>query len=654
MGWTILVIILFLGALVWVGWYGKKLVKTSVDFLLAGRNLSLGINMMAVVAAGFAGTTISLAPALALNFGFFGTFMFAFAYSIVGIVLYGLFFAKVIRRSGAHTLPEWLEIRFSKRVRRVLSLLGLVGLIAVTSNNVLALANVISGYFKISLYISIAIGVVTFMLFTYFSGMWGVSLTDFVQALLGCVGAPLLIILLLHQFGGFEVPTTGWPSGDWWGKGIAGNQLKVLGLTYPSVLTMILNLGIFLVWGGQHYWIRMASARNEKQAQQSFSIAGIILFMITALIGVVGLYAGGVFSSDFVNLGGTVRPDSAYGFVISKFPAAAGSFLLLFALAASLSTAASTLMAAVSTGVRDVYKQFINKQANDQQTIRASRLITVLISLIAWGLAYYPGGTTFLFAFATAWWAPAGLLFALGMISNRITKSGAWLGTVVGTVCLTLWAILDIFKVPLIAGKPIGSFVHMSVVGLITVILPTIIGSYFTKPKYYGDREWIEGKKFSSIVLNDHDRIILKHIQNGFKRNAQLMDITGWPGEVLNETIERLDESGYIQRDSLKGLGFWKFSLTKKGTSAIPPIEAKNHSLQQYDLVDQDMVYLKTLENLGKVNMTDHIYKIASDANAQKDAMASFMKLINNGFVDESGFIRRYMAISASGSQLLK
>jgi len=653
MGWTILVIGLFLFALVGVGWYGKKLVKTSMDFLLAGRNLSQGINMMAVVAAGFAGTTISLAPALCLNFGLFGTFMFAFAYACIGIVLYGLFFAKVIRRSGAHTLPEWLEIRYGKNVRRILSILGLVGLIAVTANNVLALANVISGYFGISLYLSIAIGVVTFMLFTYFSGMWGVSLTDFVQAILGCVGAPLLVILLLVKFGEPGAAASGWPTASFWSIGISGMSLPKVGLTYPAVITMVLNLGIFLVWGGQHYWIRMASARNEKQAQRSFVIAGVILFFITMLIGVVGLYAGGFFSDQFTTLGGTVRPDAAYGFIISKFPPAAGSFLLLFALAASLSTAATTLMAAVTTGVRDVYKQYINKDSTDKQTVRASRVITIVTSLLAWGLAYYPGGTTFLFAFATAWWAPAGLLFALGMVSNRITQKAAMYGAVIGTICLSAWAILDLFKVPIFAGKPIGSYVHMSIVGLITVLLPAIVASRFSKPKYYGDKEWLSGYKFTSITLNDDDKKILRYLQQGFKTNAELMDITSWAGEYLSVVVEKLDEAGYIKRDGIKRLAFWKYDITEKGTEFLPELSASEAALQKYGLSDQDIKYLKSLERVGKQNVTDHIYSLSDKPQEQKDAMCSFLKLIRDGYVKETGFIRRFMTITDSGDELL-
>jgi len=148
------------------------------------------------------------------------------------------------------------------------------------------------------------------------------------------------------------------------------------------------------------------------------------------------------------------------------------------------------------TAVTDVYKQLINKSASDKQVIRASRIATVVISLLAWILAYYPGGTTFLFAFATAWWAPAGLLLAAGMLSPKITEKAAMAATVIGTICLSAWAVLDLFKVP-INGQPIGNYFHMSIVGIVSVLVPAIVVSLFTKPKYYGTKEWIN--KFKGI-----------------------------------------------------------------------------------------------------------------------------------------------------------
>ncbi len=154
---------------------------------------------------------------------------------------------------------------------------------------------------------------------------------------------------------------------------------------------------------------------------------------------------------------------------------------MIFALAASLSTCAGTLVAAVSVAIKDVYQRFINKQADQSQLTKASRYATIIISLLTWLLAYYPQGTVFLFAFAVAWCAPAGILLILGIFWRRGTAAGAFAGAVCGVGFMSIWAIMDFFKIALM-GRPVASYVHISIVGLVACIVPMILVSLFTKP----------------------------------------------------------------------------------------------------------------------------------------------------------------------------
>jgi len=488
---TVIVMAAFLAILVGIGVLTKKYIANAQDFLLAGRELSLPINVFGVVATGFAGTTLALAPGLGIRFGFWGTFMFAFGYAFLGIFLYGLIFAKTIRRSGTYTLPEWLEMRYNRNVRIILSFTALVALVAMTANNVLALANVLTGFFGWSLYLSIAIGIVTFLLFIYFSGMWGVSLTDFIQAIIGVVGCPILLIACINKFGPVSNAITAWGGGkfDYFQTGISGLALPMTNITYPSGLTMALLFSAFLVFGGQHYWIRMASTRSEKEAMYSYLIGGVFLFFITMFIGLVGLYGGAFFPDKFNIAGGTLPPEASYGFVIKNFSLFVGSFLMIFALAASLSTCAGTLMAAISVAVKDVYQRFINKEAGQTQLKSAGRIATIVIGILTWILAYYPQGTVFLFAFATAWCAPAGIMLIFGMFWRRATGAGGLWGSIIGVGCMTIWALMDFLKIPFM-GKPIASVIHLSIVGLVACIIPLVVVSLLTQPKYYGEPGW--------------------------------------------------------------------------------------------------------------------------------------------------------------------
>jgi Na+/proline symporter len=262
-----------------------------------------------------------------------------------------------------------------------------------------------------------------------------------------------------------------------------------LRLTYPSWLTSFFAFGIFLVWGAQHYWIRGASARSESAARNAFMLGALFLFIINLVIGFVGLFAGAFNGSVFTLTGGNLPTTAAYGATIAKFPAAAGVFLLVFALAASLSTCASVLMASVTIAAKDIYPLLKKTSPTDAETTKVSRIATILLSLIAWGLAYYPGGTAFLSAFATSWMAPAGLLFVMGLIWRRCTPTAAFVTAVIAIISASLYTLLDLFRIP-IGGRVISGYFHLSVLLVFITIFFTVILTFVTKPKYYGRSDW--------------------------------------------------------------------------------------------------------------------------------------------------------------------
>lgn len=640
--------------LIGVGTYSKKFISGADDFLLAGRELGVMIVVFGVVASGFAGTTLTMAPGLGVRIGFWGTFSFAFFYAIAGVALYAALFAKTVRRSGAYTLPEWLEMRYGAKVRTMVCLLATLGLIGLTANNTLALANVISGYFGWNINLCIFLGLAVVLVFTWCSGMWGVSMTDFIQAGIGIVGAPVLVWACMHQFGGLGEAVSGWGGGlyHYFSQGVDGTAMTYMEITYPSMLTLGLNFSIFLVWGGQHYWMKAASCRTEDGARKAYIIGGVFLFFITMIIGMTGLYAGAFFPNEFTGNGGSVSPDSAYGFIIGKFSSGVGVFLMIFALAASLSTAAANLMASVSVVSKDIYQRFINQNADMKQMTQASRMITVIVTAISLALAFYPGGSTFLFAFATAWMAPAGILMAFGIYWRRITNTGALVGAACGAVFMTVWSAMNLLGIPFM-GRPVGSWLHMSIIGIVTAIIPTVIVSLLTKPKYYGEASWKRcGESQAEIPLSKEDKQIIGYIDEGFTQMCELMDITTFAGEHLNQIIEKLDQNRYLCRDGLFAEKFWSFTLTEKGKKVVKSLqlpERKTDGIMGYDLE-----ILKKLNVGVKTNPGVIISEMAKpDDPMKREYAAAVVKLIRGGYIAESGFLRREVSLTLKGQELV-
>ena len=176
---------IFFGAfallLVWIGWFTRKWISDTSDFILAGREVSLLVNTAGVAAIGFAATSIAFGPALQILYGFWGSLIaMGLIYSIFGLAFYGLLFSSYIRRCGAHTLPEWLEMRFSSGTRTVITIATIVGLVGILANNIVSMAMVVVGYTQFPIVYVIAALFLLFLLFTYMGGLWAVTLTDFV------------------------------------------------------------------------------------------------------------------------------------------------------------------------------------------------------------------------------------------------------------------------------------------------------------------------------------------------------------------------------------------------------------------------------------------------------------------------------------------
>lgn len=142
----LIMFVAFLLLLLAGGLITKKWVSNSNDYFIAGREVGLLVNIFGVAAIGFAGTIITLGPGLAIMTGFWGAVGFGVIYGFGGLALYGIVFAPYIRRSGAHTLSEWLEMRFDSRTRTLVTLATILGLLGIMANNVVSMAIVTTGF----------------------------------------------------------------------------------------------------------------------------------------------------------------------------------------------------------------------------------------------------------------------------------------------------------------------------------------------------------------------------------------------------------------------------------------------------------------------------------------------------------------------------
>src|SRR5690349_23683746 len=123
---------LYLLVSICIGLYAATKVKSSTDFVVAGRHLPLPFIVATVFATWIGSETVLGIPAKFLNEGLSGVVADPFGSSMC-LILVGLFFARPLYRLGLLTIGDYYRKRFGRSVEMlttlciVISYLGWVG-----------------------------------------------------------------------------------------------------------------------------------------------------------------------------------------------------------------------------------------------------------------------------------------------------------------------------------------------------------------------------------------------------------------------------------------------------------------------------------------------------------------------------------------------
>lgn len=611
------------------------------DYVLGGRQISMLVNIFGVCAIGFSGSSITRATDFAIRYGLSGFLAWCLSYSVVGLALFGLLFGRSIRRCGSQTIAEWMEVRFGKNTRLIVTIVSIFGTTAIMASNLSAVSANLSSYTGWSPLICLSGAFLLALCIAYFSGMWGITGTDFVQMCLGLVGGPLLAILLFQRFGFVDFVLKNWPYASIM-MGTLEKTIPVGAITYPSVLTLALP---FLVWGNNYYWVRVASCRSEKTASCSYVLAAIILIVVIYLpLGLSGFYA---FTAEpDVFLSGQVSTSSAFGYVVAQLMPALSVIFMLAVVAASISTATTAHIGAVSTATRDVYQRRVNPNASNKQVMRFTKIMMIVVAILAWGLAFYPGGSVYLLPFATAWMGPISVLMLFGLYWPRFNRQGAFAGLVAGLITMTIVTLLPIIGIPI-------TWLYSGVAGTIVTVAFCVVGTLLTKPNYYADKSWTlsaQSRKTADVKLEERDLQVLELLYSGATTLAEVTDLLEVDSFLSSRSIEHLDLGGYLEREGLRGAKFYTFHITEKGRKALGQKTAREELLAEKGLNEQ---WLDVLAH-SDLEINEFGSYLESCGLTSLKGAAIISVLTNYGYIRQYGNWRRKIAISEKGHALLK
>lgn len=415
-----------------IGYWASRKVKTSGDFMLAGRSLPMFLSASALFATWFGSETVFGASSEFLKGGLYSVIEDPFGAALC-LVLFGLFFARKLYSMNLLTLGDYFKTRYGKRTELVASIFlapPYVGYIAAQLVAMGLILNVVTGM-EVWIGVVISSCVVTF--YTYIGGMWAISITDFVQSIIIIVGLLALAIILANKAGGIGAvlsdvhPSTFRFLPKWEFKEI---------MIYLAAWS-VLGLGSL---PSQDVFQRVMSSGSEKIAVRSCFIAAGLYLTIAMLPLFISLCTKHLYPQ-------TTTADAQLALPNMVLTHASMPIQVLFfgsLLSAIMSTTSSAILAPAAIFSENLIKPLAQGKLSDRRLLFITKLCVLGFAGVATVMAcirtniYELVGESSILSLVSLL-AP----LALGLYWKKATGTGALLAMVLGTLTLAIFAQYD-------------------------------------------------------------------------------------------------------------------------------------------------------------------------------------------------------------------
>ena len=431
------------------------------EYFLGGRKMGPWVSALSAGASDMSAWVLMGLPASVYALGL-GQVWIAIGLAI-GYALSWIFEAPRLRAfsiaaDDSITIPQYLTNRFKSKSHALQVTCAIIFLIAYTiyaASSIKAAGTLFNTVLGVDSHVAMYIAAAIIVGYTFLGGFNAVCWTDFFQGML-MLGALLLapIFAATHLTGGTAAVTEEVP-----------NYFSVFTSWQDIISGLGWGLGYF---GMPHIIIRFMSVESQKSLKRSAKI-GItwttLILIFAVLVGVIGrMYLG--FDENVSN-----NSLVFISMVRQLFPSVISGVLLSAILAASMSTADSQLLSAASSFSSDVYKPLIRKnKASNEEMIWNSRLVVLIVALLALVLAIDPGAGSIMGLVSNAWGvfgAAFGPVIMLSLFWKRLNFIGALCGIIAGAAVDILWLIF-------LAGTGVYEIVPGFICGLAVAVAVTL------------------------------------------------------------------------------------------------------------------------------------------------------------------------------------
>ncbi len=364
-------IICYLAITIAVGAWASKLVKSSKDFVLAGRSLPLFLSASALFATWFGSETIFGASSVFLEEGLIGVIEDPFGGALC-LILFGMFYLRPMYRMGVLTIGDVFKQAFGKQVEFFATVFMVPVFFGYVAAQLVALSLVFGTVTGLSLTEGIFLSAGIVVIYTFLGGMWAVSITDFIQTAMIVIGLVAVSVMIAHEAGGVAKILSDAPveTFRFFPKNGINNWINYLGAW------IILGLGSI---PSQDIYQRVMSSKSEKVAVQSTYLAGGFYLTFGLLPLFIALGAKALYPELYLENKQMLLPSMvlAHG----GLPVQIIFFGAL--ISAVMSTASSGLLAPAALISENLVKPLFRGKLRDRELLWLLRANVLLVALIS-------------------------------------------------------------------------------------------------------------------------------------------------------------------------------------------------------------------------------------------------------------------------------
>lgn len=461
--------------------------SSSQGYFLGGRSLTA-----VVIAGSLLLTNLSTEQIVGLNGGSYKEGILVMAWetlAAIAMVVTAIFLLPRYLKGGITTVPQFLEKRYDTTTKAITSGLFLTGYVVVFLPVVLYTGSLaITTMFDVPELLNVSkdnaiiicvlgIGIIG-SIYAIFGGLKAVAVSDTINAVGLLIGGIMIPVFGLLEIGkgsilnGIDILMTTNPE-----------KFKVIGEADSSIPFATIFTGMMLVqlfyWGTNQAIIQRAlGAKDLKEGQKGLLLGSFLKILGPIIVVLPGIIAFHIFE------GKLDVPDEAYPMLVSRvLPVSLVGFFAAVLFGAILSSFNSALNSSVTLFGLDIYKEYINKEANEKQIVKAGKSFGILLAVLAMIVAPFIAQAGSIFSYLQEvngiYSIPILTIIVVGYLTKKVPAIAGKIGIISGSV---LYIISQFILQPYFGAENYPHFLHvMAILFILNVIIMLIIGKLYPR-----------------------------------------------------------------------------------------------------------------------------------------------------------------------------